>query len=195
VHTAAALGRRLQAALADEAATDAARVPQFASDLSPLRLRPGFGPVPYLASDGRVHLDYELYLTNRRPDAVVVTRVKVVDADDPSNVIADLTGEDLDDFMTSDLDRFVEGPTVAGGGGAIVYIDTSVADFTDIPEVLMHIVETEDGESGAPYPTIEGAFAAPLDIAQARSGPTRARAPITDARRSTGARLVMPATP
>jgi hypothetical protein len=28
----------------------------------------------------------------------------------------------------------------------------------------MHIVETEDGESGEPYPTIEGAFAAPLDF-------------------------------
>lgn len=158
--TAAELGGRLQVALAGEEA----RVPEFATDLSPLRLQPGFGPVPYLASDGRVHLDYELYLTNRRPGAVVVKRVAVVDADDPANVIVELTGDDLDDFMTSDLDKNVEGPTVEGAGGAIVYIDTSVADFADVPAVLMHIVETEDGESGEPYPTIEGAFAVPLDI-------------------------------
>ena len=172
--TSDAVARRLQAAVAfapdaaaaaraEGAGAAAAIVPAFVHDLSPLRVQPGFGPVPYLASDGRVHLDYELYLTNRRPDAVVVTRVQVVDADDPANVIFELSGDDLDDFVTADLDKTVEGPTVAGAQGAIVYIDTSVADFAEVPAVLMHIVETEN-ESGEPYPTIEGAFAAPLDL-------------------------------
>ena len=47
---------------------ETARAPEFAEDLSPFRLRPGFGPVAYLATDGLTHLDYELYLDNRRPD-------------------------------------------------------------------------------------------------------------------------------
>ncbi len=140
------------------------RVPEFAEDLSPLRVQPGFGPVPYLASDGRVHLDYEIYLSNRNPDAVTVTRVQVVDADDPTDVIVDLAGEELDKYMTSDLDKTVEGSTVEGAAGAIVYIDTSVDDFDAVPAELMTIVESTDTETGDVFPTIEGAFTTPPDI-------------------------------
>jgi hypothetical protein len=141
-----------------------ARAPDFATDRSSLRLRTGFGPVPYLASDGLVHLNYELYLTNRTPDTVTVTEVSVVNADDPSDVIITLTGEDLDDYMTSDLDRSVEGPMIDGGAGAIVYIDTAVEDFDAVPTTLMHIVESEETETAEAYATIEGAFTTVSDI-------------------------------
>ena len=143
---------------------ETARAPEFAADLSPFRLRPGFGPVPFLASDGLIHLDYELYLDNRGSDAVTVTKVSVVDADAPDDVIVELSGEDLDDYVTSALDRTEEGPEVVGGGGAIVYIDTAVAEEADVPETLMHIVESEDTATGEAETTIEGGFTEPLDI-------------------------------
>jgi hypothetical protein len=88
----------------------------------------------------------------------------VVDANDPAYVIVDLVGETLDDFVTSDLSTKVEGAHVGGGRNAIAYIDTSVADFADVPAALIHIVESEDGESGEPLSTIEGALTVPLDI-------------------------------
>lgn len=139
-------------------------VPEFASDRSSLRLGVGYAPVPYMASDGRVHLDYELYVTNRRPDPTTVIEVSVVDGADPTNVLLSLTGSDLGEFMTSDLSRNEPGTDMGPGASSIVYIDLSVDGFDDVPETLMHVVESENSEDGEPYPTIEGAFTAPQDI-------------------------------
>ena len=130
----------------------------------PLRMWTGFGPVPFPATDERTHLDYELYLTNRRDEPITVSSVKVVDADDTSVVIEELTGDRLDEFMVSDLDVSSEGAEMSAGSTSIVYIDTSVESPGDVPDTLAHIVESVDTATGEPDVTIEGAFTEPLDL-------------------------------
>lgn len=137
---------------------------------SPLRVTPGFGPVPFPASDGRTHLDDELYLTSRSDEPITVTSVSVVNADDPSDVVVELTGGDLNDFMTADADGSVEGPDIPAGMSSIVYIDTSVAAPGDVPDTLMHVVEGVDADGG-PFPPIEGGLTQPLDIDLAMLAP------------------------
>lgn len=130
----------------------------------PLRMWTGYGPVPYPATDERTHLDYELYLTNRRDEPITVTSVKVVDADDTSVVIEELTGDRLEDFIVSDLDISVESAEMPAGSTSIVYIDTSVESPEDVPDTLAHIVESVDTATGESDVTIEGAFTDPLDL-------------------------------
>ncbi len=136
------------------------RLPAFVKDLSSLRLSTGAPPVPFPATDGRTHLSYELYMTNRMNEPVTVTSVKVVDADDPTKVVDDLSGQSLDQRMTLDRTPQIETTTLAPNESGIVYIDASVPTAGDVPAVLQHVVQTQRA-SGEAFAAIEGAFVAP----------------------------------
>ncbi len=139
------------------------RLPEFVRDLSSVRLSTGFPPIPFPASDGRTHLSYELYMTNRMNEPVTVTSVKVVDADDPSKVVEDLSGQSLDDRMTLDRTPQIETTTLAPHESGIVYIDASVPSTDDVPSLLQHVVETQKA-SGEAFAVIEGAFVTPRNM-------------------------------
>jgi hypothetical protein len=131
-----------------------------AADRSPVRMRTGFAPVPFPATDGRIHLNYELYMTNRTGEPLTITRVRVIDADDPANVVDDLNGARLANAMTGDLTPADETTTLAPNQSGIVYIDASVATMDDVPGTLAHAVESR-GPGGRALPDIEGAFVDP----------------------------------
>jgi hypothetical protein len=138
--------------------------PAFASALSPVRLTPGFGPIPFPATDGKIHLDYELYLTNRRLDPVTITRVQVVDAGDHHRVLLDLKGPALNDYITSALDKTIETSTLAGASESLLYIDITVPLNETVPPVLTHRIHSINEPDGEANPVIEGAFTRPLDM-------------------------------
>lgn len=136
------------------------RTLDFASDMSPVRLGAGVAPVPFRASDERVHLNYELYLTNRRPEPLTVTRVAVVDADEPATVIHELNGAALADHMTRDALGGEASTAMGPSQSAVLYVDASVAAMDDVPEALMHVVESR-GPDGEALVAVEGGLVEP----------------------------------
>jgi hypothetical protein len=50
---------------------------------------------PFLATDGKYHVDYELVVTNAKPTTATLKKIEVLDADKPSAVIASYQGDTL----------------------------------------------------------------------------------------------------
>jgi len=53
------------------------------------------GQSPVLGTDGKLHVVYELQLTNAKPDLATLQQIQVLDAVRPSRVVATFAGDDL----------------------------------------------------------------------------------------------------
>ncbi|MGO2750494.1 MAG: M23 family metallopeptidase [Pseudoclavibacter sp.] len=97
-------------------------------------------PIPVLGTDERIHLAYELQLTNGSPSKVKIT---AVEASAGGSVLQELEGDDLDDVMrvagTTDGGGLELGP----GQNATVWMDATVASDADVPDRIEHTVTVE----------------------------------------------------
>lgn len=95
-------------------------------------------PVPVPATDGRVHLAYELVLSNTLPGAVTITSLSARSGDD---TLATLRGDNLK-FWTRALGASAT-PTnkVESGQSVVVWMDVALDSGTEPPTELTHTVD------------------------------------------------------
>ena len=101
-------------------------------------------PAPVRATDGRIHLVYELVLTSTARIPVGVDQVEVRDAHS-QRVLLSLSGEALAANMNPLAGLPAGAPpsaatTVDASGTSIVWFDVTVRRAADVPRVLEHLV-------------------------------------------------------
>ena len=143
---------RLLVALAALAAASPALAQSLKTDevYSSIAAQPISAPNPVLGADGRVHLAYELYVTN--PSKLFVTLDKVETVDGAGQVLSSLAGDGLQAMLTdyAGTDR-----TLPPGGIAAVFLDVAFARDAKLPErIRARITATrrEAGPDGKPEP-------------------------------------------
>ncbi|MET0454071.1 MAG: M23 family metallopeptidase, partial [Mycobacterium sp.] len=111
------------------AADAAAATPVLASVLA--------APVPVPATDGKVHLAYELQLTNAMPDAVTLKSlsVKAGDAD-----LLTLAGGQLSYWTRALGDNATPTTTLGPGRAGLVWLDVALDPGTPAPTELTHTI-------------------------------------------------------
>ena len=101
-------------------------------------------PIPVRATDGRIHLVYELVLTSTAGIPVAVDQVEVRDARS-QRLLLSLSGEALAANMNPLAGLPAGAPpsaatTVGASGASIVWFDVTVRRAADVPRVLEHLV-------------------------------------------------------
>lgn len=122
--------------------------------LSSIVVRPLTTPHPVLGADNRVHLSYELLLSNASKMFLTVDKVDPIDP----------TGKSLGAIEGDALTRMMmlysgSGATLPGGGNAIVFMDVSFAPDAALPKsVAARITATRAavGPDGKPAPLPAG---------------------------------------
>ncbi len=93
-------------------------------------------PVPVPATDGRVHLAYELLLTNSSPEVVTVDSVAVMG---PAGPLLQLSGAGLG-YWTRTMGTRISTNDLGPGQRSIVWLDVSLAAGSTVPQQLSHRV-------------------------------------------------------
>jgi Peptidase family M23 len=111
------------------------------TQFTPLAAQVMTDPQPVKASDGNVHMAYELLLTNATGLEVDVNTVEVRDAAD-GRVVLSLTGADLTNEMhrLGSIDEGEGSTTMATAGTSVVWLDVSAPDRGSIPKKVDHRV-------------------------------------------------------
>ena len=110
------------------------------SDAPPPKPTPVVGsalaePIPVLATDGRVHLAYELMLTNTSPSAVTLDTLSAISGD---RKLLTLTGDSLK-YWTRVVGNPAANPTLLRPGqSAYVWLDVFADDPAQVPTELDH---------------------------------------------------------
>lgn len=97
-------------------------------------------PIPVLGTDERIHLAYELLLTNGSPSKV---EIQGVEASAGGDVLQQLEGDDLDDSMRVAGTTDGGGVELGPGQNATVWMDATVASEADVPDRIEHTVTVE----------------------------------------------------
>jgi Peptidase family M23 len=118
-------------------------------------------PVPVPGTDGKVHLAYELQLTNVLDQEVTVTSVGVREGD---RTYLDLSGDGLSYWM-----RIIGKPAPATKVGpaqtAIVWLDVALDKGVPVPATLMHTVGISVGKPMPPlFPATMTEVVAPVTV-------------------------------
>jgi hypothetical protein len=97
------------------------------------------GAAPVLGTDGRLHVVYELELTNAKPVPATLQEIRVLDANQPDRVLASFAGDDLagrlrDLTGNTPAESMVIDPFVS----RLVLVDLSFAAPEDVPPALVH---------------------------------------------------------
>src|SRR5215475_11919294 len=110
-------------------------------------------PVPVKASDGRVHIAYELVLTNTFHSEVDINTVEVRDAAS-KQVVLSLTGPELAVHMNPiGVERGGEGdPPIASSATSIIWLDVAVPSIDAVPETVDHRLVGTVQVGGQPQP-------------------------------------------
>ena len=125
---------------------------------SPLAAQVLAAPDPVLATDNRLHLVYEIMLTNVTPFPVRVSRVDVLGARSGA-VVASFAGRDaIRAIMTTVAAPHAGIDVLPAGGAGMLWLDVSFARGAPIPARLVHRIVTTVLVPGAPAGfTMEGA--------------------------------------
>jgi hypothetical protein len=100
---------------------------------------------PFTGSDGRVHLVYELALTNTSPTAATPKKIEVLDA---SEVLATFEGQELLSRLKTTGRLAAEDPTIEFNGTRLFLIDLALDPAIKLTDHLMHRITL----LGAPSP-------------------------------------------
>lgn len=130
--------------------------PDDADDVSAIALLPSFGPVPYLASDGNIHLTYELGVTNISPAAIRIDKIEVLDDADRSRVLRTIEGEGVSRVMTlvaggADIDQLISSQS------GTLYLDSWFPAEQPTPQIIVHRISGTNLGNGTPMVTVLGA--------------------------------------
>jgi murein DD-endopeptidase MepM/ murein hydrolase activator NlpD len=134
----------------------------------------GTGTFPFLGTDERYHVSYDLQVTNASRVPATLTKIDVVDGRDPTKVIASLSGRQLVDpaCSTGDCNRLRRLPSAEATDAAIppqesraLLIDFTLSSLAQAPGAVMHHLYGT-GAAGPPAQTATDLdyLAAPFDI-------------------------------
>jgi murein DD-endopeptidase MepM/ murein hydrolase activator NlpD len=130
-------------------------------------------PSWYRGIDNRVHIEYELQLINGFPVPAEVTSIVVRRGG--GGVLVELTGAALNEAISPIGFPGERTTTIPPGGGAIAFIDLTVAAPDRLPRRISHALSTEI-EPGLPVPAENTAVGARARVVQTR--PVRIDAPL-----------------
>jgi hypothetical protein len=124
---------------------------------------------PFHGTDGRVHLVYELVLTNTSPTPATLKKIEVLDGSNPSKALASYDGRGLLLCLRTTGRLTAEIPTIEFNSTRLFLIDLSLDPAIALPEQLMHHIEVLGAPSPGPKPTtpvLLSYIVAPLDISR-----------------------------
>lgn len=129
--------------------------PDISETIHSLVLQPGFGPVPYAASDQMIHLTYELLVTNRQARPVRLDRIEVLDDAERTRVVFDSQFAGVGSIMTllsggPDIEELQPSQT------GIVYLDVRLEPGQGVPAILVHRIGVTDLERQTPLDPVLG---------------------------------------
>lgn len=110
---------------------------------TPVLLSAASRPIPFRGADGRVHIDYELQVTNARAVPVKLVSLEVLDAA-TGKVLSTVTGADV--ANTFSLLGGAAGDSVGAAQAGFFWIDVVLEPGQSIPKVLSHRVVTAGPE-------------------------------------------------
>jgi hypothetical protein len=125
---------------------------------------------PFLGTDGRQHVVYELVLTNASPTPATLQKLEVLDALNPSNVFATYEGSTLPLHLRTTGNTAVQSAEIEFNGTRLFLIDLEFSSQAALPRRLIHRFEVLGGSSPARTPATPAQLTytvAPFDL---RSG-------------------------
>jgi hypothetical protein len=131
-------------------------------------------PSPILASDGKVHLVYELFFSDRAVEELVPTKITVRADSETGPILQELQGDGISSRLTllqsPRLGGGLEGTTrLANAQEAVLFLDVILDPNQQVPTRLFHILETDDGDGNDQLLTvIEGEVLQPAPIVLGR---------------------------
>jgi hypothetical protein len=102
-----------------------------------LVVEPTCKPVPFLGSDGRTNLAYELTLTNFKSKPASIEKIDIVDAASPEKMLLTLSGEKLKGVVSC-VNVPHERLTLQPGETGVAWINIVLATPADVPDTLLH---------------------------------------------------------
>ena len=124
------------------------------------------GTFPFLGTDGKYHVAYDLQLTNASKVPGSLEKIEVVDGNDPTKIVASFTGTQLvsDNNDNGDANRLRTLPAgmattadIAPQESRALFIDFTADSLDDIPKVVLHHLYG----TGSPSPPAQ--TAGPID--------------------------------
>ncbi|WP_233528577.1 M23 family metallopeptidase [Antrihabitans stalagmiti] len=104
-------------------------------------------PVAVLATDKKIHMAYELMLTNVLTSPTTIRSVKATAGD---RTLFDLYGDKLTLPWMKVLGAKEPGAVLGPGQSALVWIDATVDTRADVPDTISHAVDIEVAEPSPP---------------------------------------------
>jgi hypothetical protein len=107
---------------------------------------------PFLGTDGKYHVDYELVVTNAKPTPATLKKIDVLDAGKPSAVIAAYQGDTLLSRLRTMAGAPANNPEVEFNGTRLFLIDLTFDSRAEIPARLQHRLDVLAAPTPAPVP-------------------------------------------
>jgi Peptidase family M23 len=126
---------------------------------------------PFLGTDGRVHLVYELVLTNANPTAATLEKIEVLDAPNSPKALARYEGQELLAHLRTTGSSAAESPTMEFNNTRLFLIDLTLDSADPVPARLWHHIDVSAAPAPDHTPTTPVPLsytAAPVDISRKR---------------------------
>lgn len=94
-----------------------------------------------IGTDGKLHVVYELMLANAGLPTVTLSRLEVLDASDPSRVIASYQGSDLTSRLSTLRYSFPGNAEIEFSGARLLLLHLEFPAGADVPRRLLHRLE------------------------------------------------------
>jgi Peptidase family M23 len=124
---------------------------------------------PFHGTDGRVHIVYELVLTNTSPTPATLKKIEVLDGSNSSKVLGSSGGQELLSCLRTTGRVPAENPTIGFNSTRLFLIDLSLDPAIALSEHLMHHIEVLGAPSPGPKPATPVLLdytVAPLEISR-----------------------------
>ncbi len=122
---------------------------------------------PFEGADGRLHLVYELLLTNANATPATLTKIEVVDGAQPSTVLATFGAGDLVRRLRTTGSGAVETATIEFNGSRLFLVDFTLDPGSNLPARLLHHIDLLGGATPGRRPGTPAALSytvAPIGI-------------------------------
>jgi hypothetical protein len=124
---------------------------------------------PFQGTDGRLHIVYELVLTNANATPATLKKVEVLEASDNSKVLGSYEGQDLLSHLRTTGSSAAENPTIEFNGTRLFLINLTLDSTATPPGRLVHHIDVLGASSPARQPTTPVLLSytvAPIDISR-----------------------------
>jgi murein DD-endopeptidase MepM/ murein hydrolase activator NlpD len=107
---------------------------------------------PVLGTDGRQHVVYELLLTNANATPATLQKIEVIDAANPSTVLASFADSKLLAILRTTGSTAAENLTIEFNGTRLLLLDLDFPAETTLPTHLLHRIDLLGGASPSRKP-------------------------------------------